>query len=107
MNAQSEINLNFRIKKWIGIQESYLRDSDIELEGIELKNNSKQGSEGELECEEVIMNEKERFGRVRTSMMKKLRNQHGDVVADRALSRINKRFSEGSLRINPNFAKLL
>ena len=53
------------------------------------------------------MNEKERFGRVRTSMMKKLRNQHGDVIADRALSRINKRFSEGSLRINPNLAKLL
>ncbi len=81
----------------------YLRDSDIELEGIELKNNEKLGSEGELKCEEVIMNEKERFGRVRTSMMKKLRNQHGDVVADRALSRINKRFSEGSLRIKSQF----
>ena len=103
MNAQSEINQNFRIKKWIGIQESYLRDSDIELEGIELKNIEKQGSEGELECEDVIMNEKERFGRVRTSMMKKLRKQHGDVVADRALSRINKRFSEGSLRIKFQF----
>ncbi len=53
------------------------------------------------------MNEKERFGRVRTSMMRKLRKQHGDLVADRALSRINKRFSEDSLRINSNFAKLL
>jgi len=50
------------------------------------------------------MNEKERFGRVRTSMMKKLRNQHGDVVADRALSRINKRFSEGSLRMKSQFS---
>jgi len=49
------------------------------------------------------MNEKERFGRVRTSMMKKLRKQHGDVVADRSLSRINKRFSEGSLRIKFQF----
>jgi len=48
------------------------------------------------------MNEKERFGRVRTSMMKKLREQHG-IVADRALSRINKRFSEGSLRIKFQF----
>ncbi len=91
----------------IGIQESYLRDSDIELEGIELKYNEKQDSEGELDCEEVIMNEKERFGRVRTSMMRNLRKQHGDLVADRALSRINKRFSEDSLRINSNFAKLL
>jgi len=45
------------------------------------------------------MNEKERFGRVRTSMMRKLRKQHGDLVADRAMSRINKRLSEGSLRI--------
>lgn len=52
------------------------------------------------------MNEKERFGRVRTGMMKKLRKQHGDDVADRALSRINKRFSEGSLRIKHHLQPL-
>ena len=52
------------------------------------------------------MNEKERFGRVRTSMMKKLRKQHGDLVADRALSRINKRFSEGSMRIKHHLQPL-
>ena len=45
------------------------------------------------------MNEKERFGRVRTSMMKTLRKQYGRETADRALSRINKRLSESSLRI--------
>ena len=45
------------------------------------------------------MNEKERFGRVRTSLMKTLRKQYGRETADRALSRINKRLSEGSLRI--------
>jgi len=45
------------------------------------------------------MNEKERFGRVRTSMMKTLRNKYGSETADRALSRINKRSSESSLRI--------
>ncbi len=84
--------------------ELYSRDSDIELEVIELKNNEKLGSEGELECEEVIMNEKERFGRVRTSMMKKLRKEHGEVIANRVLSRINKRFSEGSLRIKFQFS---
>jgi len=49
------------------------------------------------------MNEKERFGRVRTSMMRKLRKQHGDLVADRALSRINKRFSDDSLMIKFQF----
>ena len=56
-------------------------------------------SEGELDCEDVIMNEKERFGRVRTSMMKTLRQKYGRETADRALSRINKRLSDGSLRI--------
>jgi len=56
-------------------------------------------SDGELETEEVIMNEKERFGRVRTTMMKHLRSKYGDDVANRALSRINKRVSQGSLRV--------
>ena len=75
-----------------------LKVSQVEKESDDVLEN------GELDCEEVIMNEKERFGRVRTSMMKKLRNQHGDVVADRALSRINKRFSEGSLMIKSQFS---
>jgi F0F1-type ATP synthase membrane subunit b/b' len=56
----------------------------------------------ELETEEAIMNEKERFGRVRTSLMKQLRAKYGDDVANRALYRINKRISEGSLRIKAN-----
>ena len=57
-------------------------------------------SDGEIKTEEMIMNEKERFGRVRTSMMKHLRSKYGDDVANRALSRINKRVSQGSLRVN-------
>lgn len=57
---------------------------------------------GELESEEAIMNEKERFGRVRTILMKQLRAKYGDDVANRALYRINKRISEGSLRIQDN-----
>jgi len=57
---------------------------------------------GELESEEAIMNEKERFGRVRTSLMKQLRAKYGDDIANRALYRINKRISEGSLRIHAN-----
>ena len=52
---------------------------------------------GELECEEEIMQDKEDFGRVRTNMMKVLRAKYGDDVANRALSRINKRIQEGYL----------
>ena len=58
--------------------------------------------QGELESEEAIMNDKERFGRVRTSLMKQLRAKYGIDVANRALYRINKRISEGSLRIRTN-----
>ena len=57
---------------------------------------------GELASEEAIMNDKERFGRVRTILMKQLRTKYGDDVANRALYRINKRISEGSLRIKSN-----
>ncbi len=57
---------------------------------------------GELESEEVIMNEKERFGRVRTILMKQLRAKYGDDIANRALYRINKRISEDSLRVKVN-----
>ena len=49
----------------------------------------------ELACEDAIILEKQRFGRVRTSMMKHLRIEHGDKIANRVLSRINKRASSG------------
>jgi len=48
------------------------------------KNNYNHASEEELDCVEVIMNEKERFGRVRNSMMKTLRKKYGRETADRA-----------------------
>ncbi len=57
---------------------------------------------GELESEDAIMNEKERFGRVRTILMKQLRAKYGDDIANRALYRINKRISEESLRVKVN-----
>jgi hypothetical protein len=50
----------------------------------------------ELACEDAIILDKQRFGRVRTSMMKHLRKEHGDEIANRVLSRINKRASSGS-----------
>jgi hypothetical protein len=57
---------------------------------------------GELESEDAIMNDKERFGRVRTTLMKQLRAKYGDDIANRALYRINKRISEDSLRVKVN-----
>jgi len=49
---------------------------------------------GNLECEEAIIKDKERFGRVRASLMDYLRAKHGRDSADRALSRVNKRLQE-------------
>ena len=57
---------------------------------------------GDLESEDAIMNDKERFGRVRTILMKQLRAKYGNDIANRALYRINKRISEDSLRVKVN-----
>jgi len=62
---------------------------ELENMSAELKQNL-----GELECEEAIIQDKERFGRVRKSMMNMLRAKHGDDIANRALSRVNKRLQE-------------
>ena len=50
----------------------------------------------ELECEEKIISEKHRFGRVRSKMMSQLREEYGNEIANRSLARINKRISIGS-----------
>lgn len=50
--------------------------------------------EANIICEEAIINDKERFGRVRSSMMEYLRAKYGNDVANRALNRINKRKQE-------------
>ncbi len=52
-------------------------------------------SDADLRCEEAIIKDKERFGRVRTSLMKHLRMEYGRDVADRAVRRINKRITNG------------
>jgi len=59
----------------------------------------------ELECEDAIILDKQRFGRVRTSMMKHLRTEHGDEIANRVLSRINKRASNGSSEMKESLSK--
>jgi len=53
----------------------------------------------ELACEDAIILDKQRFGRVRTSMMKHLRSKYGEEISNRILSRINKRASTGSSRM--------
>ena len=50
----------------------------------------------ELECEEKIISEKHRFGRVRSKVMSQLRDEYGENIANRSLARINKRISIGS-----------
>ena len=59
----------------------------------------------ELACEDAIILDKQRFGRVRTSMMKHLRSEYGDEVANRVLSRINKRASKGSNEMKESLSK--
>ena len=68
------------------------KEDNGELENISSKLRQ---SLAELECEEAIIEDKEEFGRVRTNMMRVLRVKHGDEIANRALSRINKRKQEG------------
>ena len=66
--------------------------------GIQEEDETKQGEtmkqEANIICEEAIIKDKERFGRVRTSMMEYLRAKYGNDLANRALNRINKRIQE-------------
>lgn len=59
----------------------------------------------ELACEDAIILDKQRFGRVRNSMMKHLRSEHGAKIANRVLSRINKRASNGSIDMKESLNK--
>ena len=59
------------------------------------KEDSSRSNRGQLDCEEAIIQDKERFGRVRKSLMTCLREEYGRQVADRALWRVNRRRTEG------------
>ena len=65
------------------------------LTNYERINNQKQEKlnkiQQELDCEQAIINEKETFGRVRTTMMKYLRTKYGQELTNRIQWRINKR----------------
>lgn len=67
---------------------------------IQEENGELKKSLAELDCEETIINEKERFGRVRSSMMKVMRAKYGYDVANRVLNRVNKRIQNNHLKIN-------
>lgn len=71
---------------WQNNETNQEEDGEIKKMSVELKQKL-----GDLECEEAILKDKERFGRVRKSVMDVLRAKHSNHTADRALSRINKR----------------
>jgi len=67
--------------------------------GFSASNNQRiASSDADLRCEETIMKDKEQYGRARTSLMKYLRAEYGNDVADRTLRRINNRRTEGYLK---------
>jgi len=75
---------------WGNDETNQEEDGELEIHSAKLMQ-----SLAELECEEAIINDKKGYGRVRTNMMKVLRAKYGDEIANRALSRINKRMQEG------------
>jgi len=76
---------------WFTQNTETIQEEDGELRKMTMQMRQKLG---DLECEEEIIKDKERFGRVRASLMGFLRAKHGRSIADRALSRINKRLQE-------------
>ena len=78
---------------WKNIEKNKEEDGDLENNSTKVRQ-----SLAELECEEVIIEDNEEFGRVRTNLMKVLRAKHGDDIANRALGRMNKRKQEGYLK---------
>jgi hypothetical protein len=81
------------IKFWQNNITNQEEDGDMEFMSTKIKQ-----SLAELDCEEAIINDKLRFGRVRKSMMNVLRAKYSDEIANRALSRVNKRFQNIPVR---------
>ncbi len=76
---------------WFTPNDSRQQEEDGEIRNMTIEMREKLG---DLECEEAILKDKERFGRVRTSLMEYLRAKNGNKSANRALSRVNKRLQE-------------
>ena len=62
-------------------------------------NGKLRNSLAELHCEDAIIEDKKEFGRARKSMMNVLRAKYSDDIANRALSRVNKRLQENYFSI--------
>lgn len=60
----------------------------------ETKHAETMNEEANIICEEAIIKDKERLGRVRASLMAYLRAKYGSDMANRALNRVNKRKQE-------------
>ena len=82
------------IKFWHNYEINQEDNGEIESMSTKMKQ-----SLAELECEEAIIQDKERFGRARKSMMNVLRERYGNEIADRTLNRVNKRIQKGHLSI--------
>lgn len=54
----------------------------------------------ELDCEQAMINEKETFGRVRTTMLKYLRTKYGQELTNRVQWRVNKRQNKNGVLRN-------
>ena len=59
----------------------------------------------ELVIEGAIISDKQRFGRVRNSMMKHLGAEYWEEIANRVLARINKRASKGSKEMKDSLSR--
>jgi len=79
-----------------------IRDYKKIKEGMRIDNQSipkikeditkiKEDQPSEIECEERIIQDKERFGRVRTVLMRELRKEYGVSTANRAMWRVSAR----------------
>ena len=66
---------------------------------------SEQKSKGNSRCEDTIIKDKERFGRVRKSTMQDLREEYGKETANRAMWRVSKRNSRSSLQETSSFSQ--
>lgn len=73
------------------------REEERIEENFRFKHRRFGSDQGDLECEEAIMKDKERFGRARKTLMNYLRTKYGEEVANRALWRVNRRRTEGYL----------
>ncbi len=78
------------------LQQKY-RTIQVNYRALENYSTKIRQSLAKLECEEAIIIDKVRFGKVRKSMMKILRAKYSDEIADETLNRVNKKIQKGLL----------